>query len=75
MAVNDIVTIITTVGFPIVACGAMGWYVKYISDRHSQEVQQLNEQHNKEMQQVTTALNNNTLALQRLCDKLGEDVA
>ena len=73
MAVNDIVTIITTVGFPIVACGAMGWYVKYISDRHSQEVQQLNEQHQKEMKQVTEALNNNTLALQKLCDKIGGD--
>ena len=68
-----ITTIITTVGFPIVACAAMGWYVKYISDRHSKEVQQLNEQHQEEMQQVTTALNNNTLALQKLCDKIGSD--
>ena len=70
MAVNDIVTI---VGFPIVACGAMGWYVKYISDRHSEEIQQLNEQHQEEMKQVTEALNNNTLALQKLCDKIGGD--
>lgn len=74
MTVNDIVTIVTTVGFPIVACGAMAWYVKYISDRHSKEVQQLNEQHQEEMKQVTTALNNNTLALQKLCDKIGSDV-
>ena len=73
MAVNDIVTIITTVGFPIAMCGAMAWYVKYISDRHSQEVQQLNEQHQAEMKQVTEALNNNTLALQKLCDKIGGD--
>lgn len=69
--INMITTIITTVGFPIVACGAMGWYVKYISDRHSKEVQQLNEQHQEEMKQVTEALNNNTLALQKLCDKIG----
>ena len=74
MTVNDIVTIVTTVGFPIVACGAMAWYVKYISDRHSKEVQQLNEQHQEEMKQVTTALNNNTLARQKLCDKIGSDV-
>ena len=71
--INMITTIITTVGFPIVACGAMGWYVKYISDRHSKEVQQLNEQHQEEMKQVTEALNNNTLALQKLCDKIGGD--
>ena len=71
--INMITTIITTVGFPIVACGVMGWYVKYISDRHSKEVQQLTEQHQEEMKQVTEALNNNTLALQKLCDKIGGD--
>ena len=71
--INMLTTIITTVGFPIVACGAMGWYVKYISDRHCKEVQQLNEQHQEEMKQVTEALNNNTLALQKLCDKIGGD--
>ena len=65
---------IMNVGFPIVMCGAMAWYVKDTSDKHREEVRQLNEQHNEEMQHVTTALNNNTLALQRLCDKLGEDV-
>lgn len=69
--INMITTIITTVGFPIVACGAMGWYVKYISDRHSKDVQQLNGQHQEEMAKVTEALNNNTLALQKLCDKIG----
>lgn len=69
--ISQITQVITTVGFPIVMCGAMSWYVKYISDRHSKEVQQLNEQHQEEMKQVTEALNNNTLALQKLCDKIG----
>lgn len=69
--INMITTIITTVGFPIVACGAMGWYVKDSNDKHREEVQQLNEQYQEEMKQVTEALNNNTLALQKLCDKIG----
>lgn len=73
MTVNDIITIVTSVGFPIVACGAMAWYVKYTSDRHSQEIQDLNNQHKEEMEQVTEALNNNTLALQKLCDKIGSE--
>lgn len=72
MDINGITTLITSMGFPIVMCGAMSWYVKYISDKHSDEVQRLNEQHTDEMKQVTEALNNNTLALQKLCDKLGE---
>lgn len=73
MDINVITSLVTSVGFPIVMCGAMGWYVKYISDKHSNEVQQLNSQHNEEMKQVTEALNNNTLALQKLCDKLGSE--
>lgn len=69
--INTITQVITSVGFPIAMCCAMGWYVKYISDRHSAEIQQLNKQHQEEMEQVTEALNNNTLALQKLCDKIG----
>ena len=65
--------LITTIGFPIVTCGAMAWFIKDTSDKHREEVIRLNEQHNNEMQQVTEALNNNTLALQKLCDKLGEE--
>lgn len=54
---------ITTVGFPIVMCGVMGWYVKYQTDRNREDVKTLNEQHAKEMLGVTEAINNNTQAL------------
>ena len=68
MNVNDIVTIITTVGFPIVACGGMAWYVKYITDKNREEMNAERIQHNEEMTKVTEALNNNTLAIQKLTD-------
>ena len=71
--IDNITQMITTVGFPIVMCGAMAWYVKDTNDKHREEVQQLNNQHKEEMEQVTEALNNNTLALQKLCDKIGGD--
>lgn len=54
---------ITTVGFPIVMCGVMGWYVKYQTDRNREDVKTLNEQHSKEMLGVVEAINNNTQAL------------
>lgn len=59
MDTDGIITVIQSVGFPIVMCGAMGWYVKYITDKH-----------NAEMQSITNALNNNTVALTKLCEKL-----
>ena len=71
MNINDILTAVTTVGFPIVCCGAMMYYVKYTTDKHREEIETLNTQHKDEMREVTNAINNNTLALQKLCDKMG----
>lgn len=70
---NDILTMITTVGFPIVACLFMGWYVKYQTDNYRSEVKDMQKEHKDEIQKVTEALNNNTLALQRLCDKMEKE--
>lgn len=61
-------TFIQTVGFPAVCVLGMGWYVKYITDQHHEESQKMQEQHRQEMNEVTQALNNNTLALQKLTD-------
>lgn len=75
MPVQDVLSAITTVGFPIVCCIAMAWYVKYSTDSNKEEIAKLNEQHREEMKEVTTAINNNTLALQKLCDLMKtEDV-
>lgn len=64
---------IGTYGFPIVVALICMYYVKYINDRHAEEVSALNRQHREELSEVTTAINNNTLALTKLCDKLGVD--
>ena len=63
MGVNDIVTIISTVGFPIAACVALFW--------QTNEMQKNNKE---EMDGVKEALNNNTLVVQKLVDKLSDIV-
>lgn len=68
MDANGIVTLITTVGFPIVMCGAMGWYVKHISDQHREDMTSERVQHSEEVKATTDAINNNTLAIQKLTD-------
>lgn len=60
MAIDTVSTLITQMGFPIVCCLALGWYVKYMTDNHKEEI-------NK----ITQALNNNTLVLTKLCERLG----
>lgn len=72
MTVEGIVSAISTIGFPIVCCLVLGWYVKYITDKNREEINKLNEQHKTEMTDVTQAINNNTLVMQRLIDSLNK---
>ena len=70
MDIQIITQAVTQVGFPIVCCGAMMWYVKYSTDKNREEVDQLNEQHRMELTDMTSAVNNNTVVLTRLCEIL-----
>lgn len=66
--VQDVITAINAVGLPTVVAIASMWYVKYREDKNDSRIDKLNEAHKKEMADITEALNNNTLALQRICD-------
>lgn len=70
MDANTITTIISSVGFPIVACVGLGWFVKYQTDNNNREVAEMRKEHIEEINKVTDALNNNTLVVQKLCDKI-----
>lgn len=67
----DIATLLGSYAFPVVACLGMAWYVKYITDKNSQETAKLNEQHTKIMlaykDEIKDAINNNTVVMERLC--------
>lgn len=60
MDVNTLIQLVGSLGFPIVCCGALFW-----------KMVKTDEQHKEEMDKVTEALNNNTIALTKLSDKLG----
>lgn len=62
MAVNDVMEIITNVGFPIAVCLICFWYINKMQEQHKAETDKLAE-----------ALNNNTLVMQQLVDKLNGD--
>lgn len=70
--VETIVQIVQSVGFPIAMCVAMGGYVKYTEDKSREERIELQAQHAEEMDSVKAALNNNTLALQKLVDEFNK---
>lgn len=64
------VQVITAVGFPIFACLVMGYFIKNQIDSYRADIKELQNDHKQEISKVTEALNNNTIALQKLVDKI-----
>lgn len=62
MDVNTLIQLIGSLGFPIVACGALFWYMVKIDEQHKEEMNKMGE-----------ALNNNTSALVKLTEKLEKE--
>jgi hypothetical protein len=67
---NDIVQVISAVGFPIVAALGCGFFVKWQYEQNMKQNEELRKEHKEEVSKMTEALNNNTIALQKLIDKL-----
>ena len=63
MDVNTMIQLVGSLGFPIVACGALFW-----------RMVKSDEQRKEEMNKMSEALNNNTTALVKLTEKLEKEV-
>jgi len=61
MDITVITSLISSVGFPIVACCVMAWYVKYQTDAHKEEITELKK-----------SIDSNTSVMQKLLDKMGD---
>lgn len=69
---DTLITLIQSLGFPVAACVAMGAYVWHTSEEHMKQIDSMNAQHKEEMNSVTEAINNNTIALTRLMERMGD---
>ena len=69
---NDILTAISTVGFPIVAAVGLGWFCKYMIDQQQKNIEKMFEMYDKANAENRRAIEANTQALEKLCDKLDE---
>lgn len=70
MDANIIMTLISSLGFPIVSAVALFWYCTQINKQSNERLDKMQAEHKEEIAKVTEALSNNTMAIQRLCDKL-----
>lgn len=70
MDVGVISQLVSSLGFPIAACCIMAWYVYDNNKQHRSEIEKLNQEHKEESEKFAQAINNNTLVMQKLYDKL-----
>lgn len=71
MDIKVLLDAVSLVGFPIVMCLIFIYYVKYLNDTNRDQINQIQLQHRQETSEMTKAIENNTLALTKLIDKLG----
>ena len=80
---QEVITLIQTVGFPITCAVAMFWMLHNEQKAHKEETQQLTttiidlkisfaEAINQQKSDMVSAINNNTLVVQKLLDKMGD---
>ena len=62
MDINSLIQLVGSLGFPIVACGALFW-----------RMVKSDEQHKEEMNKISEAINNNTSALVKLTERLDKE--
>jgi hypothetical protein len=67
---SDIPTMISTLGFPIVACIGLGWFCKYMIDQNNKNVERMFQMYDKANTENREAIKACTEAVNKLCDKL-----
>ena len=74
-------SLIASLGFPIVACGAMAFFIVKRSEANDaklealrkeqrEDIMTIQREHKEEVAKMTEALDNNTIAIERLTERL-----
>ena len=64
--VDTFLTILGNYVFPIAACCAMAYFVKYMYDQTNARVDKLNDKHKNEVDTLSEVIKNNTIALEKM---------
>lgn len=64
--IDTLLTILGNYVFPIAACCAMAFFVKYMYDQTNGRIDKLNDQHKNEVDNLSEVIKNNTIALEKM---------
>lgn len=79
--VNEISQIVSTVGFPIAMCVVMGFFIKYTTDTHREDLRQQQETHKEDLRimqenhketatRLANSIDENTIVLEELSGRI-----
>lgn len=69
----DIIQIVSSLGFPIVACIFVSVYTSKQTDNYRNDIKELQRDHKEEIGKLTEALNNNTSVMLQIKELLDID--
>lgn len=64
--IDTFLTILGNYVFPIAACCAMAFFVKYMYDQTNERIDNLNKQHKNEVDNLSEVIKNNTIAMEKM---------
>lgn len=64
--IDTFLTVLANYVFPIVACCAMAFFIKYMYDQTNARIDHINEQHKNEVDKLSEVIKNNTIALEKM---------
>ena len=70
---NEIAQIISAIGFPIVAALGCAYFVKWQYEQNQKQIDDMRKEHKEEVTNMTKAIENNTIAITRLVEKLDKE--
>ena len=74
----NIESLIGNYAFPIIACIVMAWYIKYITEKNKEDMDNLNKKYQDVIyeykDELKNTINNNTRVMQMLCDKIDRKI-
>ena len=70
MTPDTIIQLISSLGFPIIVCGALAWYIVKRDKESLEERNAIEAAHATELKEIKEAIVNNTLVMQKLSDQL-----
>ena len=67
---NEVAQLISALGFPIIAALGCAYFVKWQYEQNQKQIEEMRKEHKEEVANMTKAIENNTIAITRLIEKI-----